>query len=171
MNAIRTPSLRIISLTLLGKHCELEICAHTHTTSSFCICTCICSQSLYDNEQQIQDQFAQFWATVAYHFSSNPYVLGYELLNEPWAGDIYRHPDQLEPREQTWRERVRYDFPQPADISDPKNLMPMYKKLHSAIREHDDKHIILYEPTIITTSVSCALKYEITIEIANHCFI
>lgn len=31
----------------------------------------------------------------------------------------------------------------------------MYKMLHSAIREHDDNHIILFEPTIITTSVSC----------------
>jgi hypothetical protein len=26
-------------------------------------------------------------------------VLGYELINEPWAGDIYRHPDQLLPGE------------------------------------------------------------------------
>ena len=38
-------------------------------------------------------------------------------------------------------------------VSDPKNLMPMYKKLHSAIREYDDEHIILFEPTIIITSV------------------
>lgn len=90
-------------------------------------------QSLYDNEQQIQDHFARFWATVADHFSSNPYVFGYELLNEPWAGDIYRHPDQLEPH-----------------VADPKNLSPMYKKLHSAIREHDNDHIVLFEPTIIT---------------------
>ena len=39
-------------------------------------------------------------------------------------------------------------------VSDPKNLMPMYKKLHSAIREVDDRHVILFEPTIIITSVS-----------------
>lgn len=32
--------------------------------------------------------------------------------------------------------------------------MPMYKKLHSAIREVDDRHIILFEPTIMITSVS-----------------
>ena len=56
-------------------------------------------QSLYDNEQQIQDHFAGFWAKVADYFSDNQYVLGYELLNEPWAGDVYRHPNQLEPRE------------------------------------------------------------------------
>jgi endoglycosylceramidase len=56
-----------------------------------------CRQSLYDNEQQIQDHFAQFWAQVAQRFKDNPYVLGYELLNEPWAGDVYRHPDHFEP--------------------------------------------------------------------------
>ena len=41
-------------------------------------------------------------------------------------------------------------------VSDPKNLMPMYEKLHSAIREVDDRHVILFEPTIIITSVSIA---------------
>lgn len=54
-------------------------------------------QSLYDNEQQIQDHFAEFWGQVAQRFQGNPYVLGYELLNEPWTGDIYRHPEQLKP--------------------------------------------------------------------------
>ncbi len=56
-------------------------------------------QSLYDNEQQIQDHFGMFWERVAERFEGNEYVLAYELLNEPWAGDVYRHPDQLEPRE------------------------------------------------------------------------
>ena len=39
-----------------------------------------------------------FWSKVSQHFSGNPYVLGYELINEPWAGDLYSHPDQAEPR-------------------------------------------------------------------------
>lgn len=56
-------------------------------------------QSLYDNEQKVQDAFLQFWQTVAAKFRGNPNVLGYELINEPWAGDVYRHPDQLSPRE------------------------------------------------------------------------
>lgn len=95
MNARRTASSLTISLMLLGKHCELE----RHLLNNITHASLPHSQSLYDNEQQIQDHFARFWGTVAYHFSSNPYILGYELLNEPWAGDIYRHPNQLEPRE------------------------------------------------------------------------
>ncbi len=55
-------------------------------------------QSLYDNEQHVQDRFALFWSKVSQHFSGNPYVLGYELINEPWAGDLETHPDQIEPR-------------------------------------------------------------------------
>ncbi|XP_064387797.1 endoglycoceramidase-like [Halichondria panicea] len=93
-------------------------------------------QSLYDNEQQIQDHFGMFWERVAERFEGNEYVLAYELLNEPWAGDVYRHPDQLEPH-----------------VADAKNLQPMYKKLHESIRKYDQKHIIMFEPTIIITSV------------------
>lgn len=33
-------------------------------------------QSLYDNEQHIQEYFALFWQQVAEKFKQNPYVLG-----------------------------------------------------------------------------------------------
>ena len=58
----------------------------------------LCRQSLYDNREDIQERFSLFWERVAKRFASNSYVLGYELLNEPWAGDIYQFPDQVEPR-------------------------------------------------------------------------
>ncbi|XP_003382563.1 PREDICTED: endoglycoceramidase-like [Amphimedon queenslandica] len=93
-------------------------------------------QSLFDNEQDIQERFGLFWGKVAQKFSSNPYVLGYELLNEPWAGDIYSHIDQTEP-----------------SVADKKNLQPLYSKLHNAIRQYDTEHIIFFEPTVIFTSL------------------
>ena len=33
-------------------------------------------QSLYDNEQNVQEYFALFWQQVAKKFKQNPYVLG-----------------------------------------------------------------------------------------------
>jgi aryl-phospho-beta-D-glucosidase BglC (GH1 family) len=91
----------------------------------------------------VQDHFLRFWQEVARKFTGNTYVLGYELLNEPWAGDIYRHPDQLLP-----------------STADSRNLEPMYARLHSAIREYDDQHIIFFEPTIIITSVNTHSIFE-----------
>ena len=38
--------------------------------------------------------------------------------------------------------------------------MPMYQKLHSAIREYDEEHIILFEPTTIITSVRGQIHRE-----------
>ena len=34
----------------------------------------------------VRDSFAAFWGKVAQEFVGNPYIIGYELLNEPWAG-------------------------------------------------------------------------------------
>ena len=65
---------------------------------------------------------------IAKRFSSFDNVLGYELINEPWAGDVYKHPDLLLPG----RTEKQY-------------LEPMYAHLHKAIREVDDEKIIFYE--------------------------
>ena len=76
---------------------------------------------------------------------------GYELINEPWAGDIYRHPDQLAPCEWAQCNICYSSFT--TDVADKINLSPMYARLHQAIREVDDDHVIFFEPTIIITSV------------------
>jgi endoglycosylceramidase len=89
-------------------------------------------QSLYDNVDGIQDSFAAFWKTVASYFKSNPHVIGYELLNEPWPGNIFQDFGLLA---------------QPGK-SDVQNLAPMYEKLAAAIRSVDDDKIIFFEPTV-----------------------
>ena len=45
--------------------------------------------NLYDNHNGLRDKFAAFWGEVARQFSDNENIIGYELLNEPWAGNIY----------------------------------------------------------------------------------
>ena len=56
-------------------------------------------------------------------------MLGYELLNEPSFPKIV---DAVE-----------------VGVVDRDYLAPMYKKLHQAIRQIDDKHILFYEPCVV----------------------
>ena len=48
--------------------------------------------NIYTNKDGLQDSFAAFWKLTASYFTNEPNVLGYELLNEPWVGNIYHNP-------------------------------------------------------------------------------
>ena len=37
----------------------------------------------------LRDSWATFWAQTAKQFADNPFVLGYELINEPFAGKAW----------------------------------------------------------------------------------
>ena len=52
---------------------------------------------IYNNTMGARDYLVSFWTKVASEFRGVPNVLGYELINEPWAGDIYQHPELLLP--------------------------------------------------------------------------
>ncbi len=86
-------------------------------------------QNLYSNNYGIGAAFRSFWLAVAQRFANNSNVLGYELLNEPWAGDIFKDPSLVIPGE-----------------ADRKNLAPFYTLLHNTIRQVDNEHIIFFEP-------------------------
>lgn len=86
-------------------------------------------QDLYDNTNGMLDDLAMFWSTSASNFVNNSNVIGYEIINEPFAGDFYQDPSILIP-----------------GIAGSKNLAKMYEKVASEIRKQDDRHIIFYEP-------------------------
>ena len=82
----------------------------------------------YNNTQGLQDYYAQFWAEAARRFAKFPYVIGYELLNEPWPGDVYEHISIIAPVN-----------------AYKQNLEPLYDKLSKAIRTEDPDHLIFFE--------------------------
>ena len=93
-------------------------------------------QSIYDNKSNARDAFASFWKKLASTFNSTAYpnVLGYELINEPWAGDIYSHPALLLP-----------------GVAGRRNLLPLYDAAVDAIRSVESNALVFYEP--VTWSV------------------
>lgn len=81
-------------------------------------------QDLWDNWNGVGDAFADMWAHVANRFKDHPNVVGYELINEPFIGNLYKD--------------IKLVF---------KNdkVMPFYHKVHERIRAVDDQTIIFYE--------------------------
>merc|ERR1711973_76120 len=83
---------------------------------------------LYKNYDGLLDKFAAFWGLVAQTFADRDSVIGYEIMNEPWCGDIYEDPTLL--------------FP---GVADRRYLEPMYDRVNQEIRKYDQEHIILFE--------------------------
>ncbi len=89
----------------------------------------IAFQDLYKNTSSAMNYFAGFWSEIAKSFKGFSNVLGYELINEPWAGDIYLDPLLLLPGN-----------------AGKKNLAPVYDILNKAIRVQDTETLVFYEP-------------------------
>ena len=98
------------------------------------------AQKLYNNADGILDKFGKFWAYVAERVKHYPNVIGYELINEPWLGDVPLTFEELldpsNPYRKLW-------FHTEADKT---NMAGMYKTLHQYIRAVDDESIIFFEP-------------------------
>jgi len=88
------------------------------------------AQRLYDNKDDILTKFAvNFWLRVAQRFANNSGVLGYELINEPWVGDVFAYPELYTPK-----------------ACDAINLRHTYEYINDMIRTYDNDTIVFYEP-------------------------
>ena len=54
-------------------------------------------QSLYENKQNLRDKFIAYWDKTSSRFGNNPYVVGFDPLNEPFPGNFLRDPKLLMP--------------------------------------------------------------------------
>lgn len=57
------------------------------------------------------------WEVVAAHFGRSATVMGFELMNEPWFGDVYSDPELLLP-----------------GVTDRRYLVPLWDRATRAIR-------------------------------------
>lgn len=85
-------------------------------------------QSLYTAGSPMEQAFMSYWEMIAAHHKTKA-ILGYELINEPWAGNIYSDPTLLLPGHAGSR-----------------NLGPFYDRVAEKIRSVDSTHLLFYEP-------------------------
>ena len=80
----------------------------------------------YTNHKDLQDHYMLTWQKIAEKFKNNPYVIGYDLMNEPWGGDVIKVFLTGE------FERVQ--------------LTAFYNRLIPALRNTDPNKYIFFEP-------------------------
>lgn len=52
---------------------------------------------LWSNKYGLLDKFARYWQKVVQAFKGNPYVIAFELINEPWPGNMYANSAVMVP--------------------------------------------------------------------------
>lgn len=109
---------------------DLEDCKKTIFTKYYTSPeVCSSFEGLYQNKYGIQDRFAEYWGVVSKALSPNPYVIGYDPLNEPWPGNFYNDFS-------LFYRQTKFDS---------EYLFPMLQRVHKAIRANDDKNIYFFE--------------------------
>lgn len=85
-------------------------------------------ENFYQN-QTVRQAFINYWGQLAASVTDNPYVFGYDIINEPFAGSFYEHPEFYIP-----------------GVFDRKVLQPLYIDVAAKIRESDTQGIINFMP-------------------------
>ncbi|GAM27787.1 hypothetical protein SAMD00019534_109630, partial [Acytostelium subglobosum LB1] len=78
-------------------------------------------------------RFVAYWKQLASTFVDVDTVIGYEIINEPWGGNIYRDPLLLD--QMGHADRV--------------NMLPLYKNVNAAIRSVDQQHAVFFEKSLV----------------------
>lgn len=53
--------------------------------------------ALWNNVQGLGDKFVAYWNATSARLAKNPYIVGYDPINEPFMGNFVRDPTLLDP--------------------------------------------------------------------------
>ena len=85
--------------------------------------------ALFDNEFDLNDKFVSYWGSVAERFAKNPYVVGFDPLNEPYPGNNIKNPTLNIP-----------------GVFDRKHLDPTYSAIFDKWMSHSTDSKMWFEP-------------------------
>lgn len=85
--------------------------------------------NFYANTDGLADLYAHAWQAVAQRFRRTSYVLGYDVINEPWPGT-----------------QAATCIPAGCPVFDQGSLQPLYARVLKAIRAVDRDHLVWVEP-------------------------
>jgi len=85
--------------------------------------------ALYDNVEGLTDKWVEYWNQTSAAFANNPYVIGYDPLNEPYPGNFARDDKLLIPGH-----------------LDAVKLAPMYTSAYEKYIANDPENIMWFMP-------------------------
>lgn len=86
-------------------------------------------ERLYHNIDGLQDKFIAYWNRVSERYANNPYVIGYDPINEPFPSNFFKDPALA---------LIPGTF-------DRELLQPMYKRSYDTYQKHDKTKIMFFE--------------------------
>ncbi|MDB4339437.1 cellulase family glycosylhydrolase [bacterium] len=100
---------------------------HTWSSYYFAEASATAFQALYSNEDGLLDAWSAMWRTVATAFKGDTHILGIEVINEPFPGDVIHKPELLRP-----------------EFADRTNLQPVYDALAQDIWAVDPTRLFFF---------------------------
>lgn len=89
--------------------------------------------NFYANKNGLADLYANAWRAVAQRFRHTSYVLGYDVMNEPWPGTSF----------------ATCANPVGCPVFDARSLQTLYAKVLRAVRSVDTQHLLWVEPHVL----------------------
>lgn len=85
--------------------------------------------ALFTNQQNMNDKFVAYWDVTSARLAKNPYVVGFDPLNEPYPANNVKDPTLLIP-----------------GVMDRKHLAPTYARVFEKYIGNDEDAVMWFEP-------------------------